>query len=400
MKTITFFVNQSLESPAGVGRYFPIAKNLVRMGNKVNIIALHHNFKSLIKKYFIKDGVNVYYVGQMHVLKIGDKKIYLNKLQLIKTVLLSTLKMCLMGLKLKSDIIYVFKPQPINGLAAFITKLFKRKKLFVDCDDYEAQSNKFSSKIEKAIFVLFEDYLPKFANLITIHNSFLIKRYKNLGIKEKKIIYLPNGIEFERFNKINKDIVLKIKDKFKLKNKKIVLYFGSLSLTSGHAIDLLLRSFIIVKKKIKNSALLLVGGGEDFDSLKGYVKKTNINSVIFTGRVNKEEIPAYIKLADVSIDPVYDNLANKCRFPLKILESMAIGTPVITSDVGDRKLIIENEKTGLIVKPGDEKELAQGIIKILTNKNLAKKISRSSPKSIRKYDWGKLTNKLNKIIVS
>ena len=101
MSIITFFVNQSLESPAGIGRYFPIAKNLVKLGHKINIIALHHDFNSLKEKNFVKEGVNIYYVGQMQVLKQGDKKIYLSRNNLIKTVLSSTFNMCLKGLNLK-----------------------------------------------------------------------------------------------------------------------------------------------------------------------------------------------------------------------------------------------------------------------------------------------------------
>jgi len=399
MLNITFFVNQSLECPAG-SRYFPIAKNLVKLGNKVNIIALHPNYSSLKQKYIVKDGVNIYYAGQMHVLKMGDKKIYLNKIQLLKVIFLSTLNMFLKGLKLRSDVIYVFKPQPINGSAAFLTKLFKRNKFFVDCDDYEANSNKFSSKIEKLAFVLFEDYLPRFADLVTIHNSFLINRYKKLGINEKKILYLPNGVETKFFRNINKNQILKIKNKFNLKNKKIILYFGSLSLKSGHAIDLLLKSFPMVKKKIKNSLLLLVGGGEDFTTLMDYVNKKKINSIIFAGRVDKNEIPNYLKIADLTVDPVYDDLSNKARFPLKILESMASGIPVVTSDVGDRKIIIKNRETGLLVKAGNIDELAHGIIKILSNKELSNYISRNSKILINKYDWKKIVTKLNKSIIS
>ena len=398
MSIITFFVNQSLESPAGVGRYFPIAKNLVELGYKVNILALHHDFNSLKEKKFVKDGVNIYYVGQMQVLKQGDKKTYLSRNNLIKTVLSSTFNMCLKGLKLKSDILYVFKPQPINGTAAFLTKILKGKKLIVDCDDYEAKSNRFSSFIDENAFIFFENNLPRIANKITIHNSFLINRYKNLGINKEKIFYLPNGVDFERFEKTNDKLISNIKNKFKLKNKKVILYFGSLSLKSGHSVDLLIKAFELVNKKIKNSVLLLVGGGEDIDLLKE--KSKNLESIIFVGRVAQEDIPSYIKISDVTVDPVYDSLPNKCRSPLKIVESMVMGVPVVTGDVGDRKIITENGKTALIVKSGNEKDLAEGIIKLLKDKKLHKKLSKNSLEIAKKYDWKELTNKLNKIISS
>ncbi|MBU2633612.1 MAG: glycosyltransferase family 4 protein [Nanoarchaeota archaeon] len=398
MAIITFLASLSLESPNGIGRYFPIAKELVKKGHHVNIIALHHNFKSLKEKSFVKEGVDIYYVGQMQVLKINDTKIYLNKLQLIKTVFLSTLKMCLKSLSLKSDVIYLFKPQPINGTAALLTKLLKRKKLFVDCDDYEALSNKLS-KLEKAAFMLFEDKLPKLADKVTIHNSFLKERYQNLGIKEKNLIYLPNGIDVERFENVDEDKILKLKEEFNLKDKKVVLYFGSLSLKSGHTIDLLLKSFVLVKRKIKNSVLMLVGGGEDIELLKKYSNNLGINSIIFTGRVDANEIPNYIKLGDVTVDPIEDSFANRARSPLKIVESMALGVPVVTGDVGDRRKITKG-KTAVLVKAGDKKELAEGIIKILSDDKLAKKISEDSLKLVKNYQWRKLTNIVHNLIDS
>lgn len=398
MKTITFFANLSLESPNGVGRYFPIAKELVKKGYKINIIVLHHHFSSLKQKEFVKDGVNVYYVGQMQVLKIGDEKKYLSKPQLIKTVFLSTLKMCLKGLRLKTDIIYLFKPQPIAGTAALITKLIKGKKFFIDCDDYEAQSNTFSSKIEKFIFSSFENILPKFADKITVHNSFLIQRYISLGIDKQKILFLPNGVDIQRFQNLNEQEIHKLKHRFNLRDKKIVLYFGSLSLKSGHSIDLLLKSFVTVEKKIKNVVLLLVGGGEDINLLRNYTHDLKLKSVIFVGRVDSAEIPGYIRLADVTVDPVYDTPANKARSPLKVFESMALGVPVVTGDVGDRKPITKNGKTGVLVKPGDEKELAKGIIRVLLNKDLATNMSKQSLKTIKEYQWDELVKKLDNSI--
>ncbi|MAF50514.1 MAG: hypothetical protein CMH64_00310 [Nanoarchaeota archaeon] len=394
MLNVTFFVNQSLESPNGVGRYFPIAKELVKKNYNVNIITLHHNFESLKQKTFVKEGVNIFYVGQMHVLKINGKKIYMNKLQLIRTVFVSTFRMCLKGLALKSDVLYVFKPQPINGIPALIVKFLKRKKLFVDCDDYEAYSNKLS-KFEKILFVLFENYLPKFADKITTHNLFLRNRYEKLGINKKELIYLPNGIDVERFSKIDENKILELKKEFNLKNKKVVLYFGSLSLMSGHAVDLLLKAFKIVKETVENSVLVLVGGGEDIDFLKKYAEKLKIDSIIFTGAVDSEDIPCYLKLADVTIDPIYDTLVNKARFPLKIIESMSLGVPVVTSDVGDRRKITEDGRAAVLVKPGDEKELSKGIIKILSDNKLSKKISKECVEITKNYHWNRLVNIIN-----
>ncbi len=66
---ILFLLTQDLESPAGVGRYFPWAQGLARLGHQVSIAALHANYAALKKTHFEAGGVDIQYVAQMHVLK-------------------------------------------------------------------------------------------------------------------------------------------------------------------------------------------------------------------------------------------------------------------------------------------------------------------------------------------
>jgi len=169
--------------------------------------------------------------------------------------------------------------------------------------------------------------------------------------------------------------------------KRVILYCGSLSLKSGHAIDLLLQAFALIRKKISNAVLLIVGGGEDIDFLKNQIDQAVCETVIFTGKVSPSEVPYYFQLADVSVDPVKDTLANKGRCPLKIFESMQMGVPVVTSDIGDRKMLIEGGKAGVLCKPGDFEDLADTITELLLDENRMKKISRECHRIIKRYQW-------------
>ena len=76
VKTITFFTCGGLEEPSAVGRYLPLGKELVRHGFHINYLALHPDLQSLPARKIARDGIDVYFVGQMHVLKRGDRKFY------------------------------------------------------------------------------------------------------------------------------------------------------------------------------------------------------------------------------------------------------------------------------------------------------------------------------------
>ncbi|MCB9005748.1 MAG: glycosyl transferase family 1, partial [Ardenticatenaceae bacterium] len=82
---ILFLLTQSLESPGGAGRFFPLAKELVRLEHQVMMVALHHDFARLAKgdRAFVRDGVQVKYVAQMHVHKADNRKMYYGPLRLL-----------------------------------------------------------------------------------------------------------------------------------------------------------------------------------------------------------------------------------------------------------------------------------------------------------------------------
>ena len=73
---IAFLLTQSIDSPSGLGRYFPLARQLVRLGHQVTILALHPDFSNLAERLQEIDGVRIHYVSQMHVSKHGNTKSY------------------------------------------------------------------------------------------------------------------------------------------------------------------------------------------------------------------------------------------------------------------------------------------------------------------------------------
>ena len=395
MKNITFFSSQGMEDTSGFGRCFPIAKELVKKGFNVNILAVHADYASVKKKKYTKDGVSVHYVGQMHVLKKKNKKYYFGPMKLLYVVLFSMIKMCFYGLRLKTDIIYCFKPQPVNGTAALLVKLFKRKPLLIDCDDYEASSSKLS-QFKLFIFTLFENTMPIFAERISNNTHFIKEHLIKAGINPNKFVYIPDGVDWDRLKTEDRNKTEELKHKLQLEGKKVILYFGTVSMNFGHSIDLLIKAFPLVKEQVPEAKLLIVGGGDCFEEAQKLVDSEVKDDVIFTGRVSFEDFPYYIKLGHVSVDPVRNDIANKARYALKIVESIAMGLPLVTSDIGDRKIALENGRVGLFVKIGNINALAEGLISILQNDKLRAAMSQNCKKVIKTHHWDYLVNKFVK----
>lgn len=384
---ITFLLTQSLESPSGLGRYWPIAKEMARSGHQVSILALHHNLEALKARSFSFQGVRVCYVGQMHVLKKGNQKFYFRSLPLLWISAIATLQLAQKAFQTPSDAYHICKPHPMNGIAGLISKYIQKKHIFLDCDDYETLSNRFSGHWQQRVVEWFETHLPFHTTGITVNTQFMMKWLTSLGYPRERIVYVPNGVDRERFARVNPLEIEFLREALQLHGYKVVLYVGTMSLIN-HAVDLLLEAFAIVHKTVNQTVLVLVGGGEDYEKLKSMAASLGLrSSTRFVGWVPSDQVPLYYHLADVSVDPVRDDIVAKARSPLKVVESIAAGTPVVTGDIGDRYQYLGEGGAGKLVKPGDAQSLAQGILEILENEKLALLMRRSAETLRERYYW-------------
>jgi glycosyltransferase involved in cell wall biosynthesis len=387
---ITFLLTQSLESPSGLGRYWPVAKALQQRGYRVTLLALHHNWEGLTRRRFVREGVHVWYVGQMHVRKVGNHKYYFRPLRLLWIVVRATWGLLWAALRVPTDIYHVCKPQPMNSIAGLLARWLRHKPLYLDCDDYETGSNTFNGAWQRRVVAFFEDRVPRFARGITVNTHFTAARLEELGYPPERVVRVPNGVERKRFAEAATESLRgldALRESLGLVDKRVVLYLGSMSLTN-HAVDLLLEAFVQVRAQEPRAMLLLVGGGEDFDVLRGQALDLG-KAVRFVGRVDPAQAPLYYRLAVVSVDPVYDDAVAAARFPLKVVESWAAGVPVVTGNVGDRAALLA-KGGGLLVPAGDADALAKAITKLLSDEETRAAQAARARDLRARYCWDRL----------
>ena len=256
---------------------------------------------------------------------------------------------------------------------------------------------------------MFEDNLPRFASGMTVNTRFTQERNVALGFPAERIVYVPNGVDRDRFANVDPEKTQHLRRELGLDSKKVVAYVGSMSLVN-HPVDLLLEAFAIVRRRCSDAVLVLAGGGEDYDSLRRRAEELGLEeTAIFVGRVKPEAVPYYLAMADVSAEPVHDDLTARARSPLKLFESFAVGTPVVTGDVGDRRNILgappqsppifggkfcdgepfdpAQGRAGLLVEAGDAQALAEGILTILEDSDLAHAMQEAALSLRERYYW-------------
>ena len=383
---LLFLLTQSLDYPSGLGRYWPVARELARLGHQVCVAALHPALASLSVRTQRRDGVQVRYVGPMHVRQVGHERLYYGRAGLAWAVARGTWGLTWRALLDGADAIHICKPHPMNGLAGLAGRCLGRR-LYLDCDDYEAESNRYSSRWQKRVVAGWEDCLPRRARGITVNTRFMQQRLEASGVPADRIVYVPNGIDRERFARLDPGRARTLRTELGLAEAPVVLYVGSLS-SPSHPLDLLLEAFARILPARPAARLLIVGGGEDYQAIRQRVQDMGLaGCTIMTGRVDPDEVPNSYRVGDLAVDPVHDDAVACARSPLKLFEAMAAGVPVVTADVGDRREHLGDGQAGLIVRPGSSDALAEGLLALLSDPGRCRVIGDRGRELAQRYYW-------------
>ena len=224
-----------------------------------------------------------------------------------------------------------------------------------------------------------------------IHNSIMLKFQKNIdlffvsSLSEKKGVVQNNILE-EKIKILPPAMnVFSIKKQFST-DKKIV-YIGRLAKSKN--IELLIKAF----SKLKTTNVNLIIAGPDFGMLKELNKITKehglVDRVHFTGWISEEEKIKLLSETTIFVHPSLEDV-----FLLSLLEAAAIGIPCVAFDVESNSTILEDNKTGIIVKDISSEGLSQKLDLLLNDNKLYDKISKNSRLILpKKFNW-ELTTKI------
>jgi glycosyltransferase involved in cell wall biosynthesis len=391
---LVFAVPQSLDDPSGRGRYWPLARELARLGHEVTLICLHPDLASCRERRFERDGVQVRYVAQMHVRKRAGTKTYYPAWALPWVAARATLAMAAALRGVEADALHIAKAQPINGLASLARpEWWRRASVYLDCDDHEAGSNNFQSGWQRALVARVEDGLARRARAISVNTSAGVQRIRSLGVPQERLVLVPNGVDRQRVRSLPPGLGENLRRRHGLLDAPLVVYVGSLSL-ANHAVDLLLDGFSLAARQRPDLRLALVGGGEDAAALQAQAARLGIeDSTLFVGAVGPEEALGWLQAADLSVDPARDDPAHRARAPLKLVEAMAVGTPTLTSDVGDRRVTLGGGTAGYFVAPDDAEALGEGILAALSDPEDRQERARAALAAAEEYYWDRLVSR-------
>jgi D-inositol-3-phosphate glycosyltransferase len=204
--------------------------------------------------------------------------------------------------------------------------------------------------------------------------------YRFYEVPPEKVSVLPCGVNMKMFRPMDQKIA---RQKLNLGPDPVILFVGRIEPLKG-----LTRVFSALSLLSSFKPTLIIAGEEgnrsgETQNLKLQAVKLDLmNSVIFKGLVPHEELVNYYNAADVCVLPSYYE-----SFGLVPLESLACGTPVVATDVGDLRHIIKNGETGYVVTEYHPRILADKIAEILHKNNPKLQDRQNIRQSIAAYSW-------------
>ncbi len=195
-----------------------------------------------------------------------------------------------------------------------------------------------------------------------------------------KLDVVPNGVDVRDFT-VDPDEARALRRELTGPRTRMILYAGRLEYEKG--VQTLLEALPEVRDRVGPTRVFIAGVGTYADQLQQQVRRRKLQRhVRFTGFLADRQLRLHFGAADVAVTPsIYE------PFGLVAVEAMACGTPVVVGDTGGLREIVA-DGSGLSFTPEDAPGLADALVHVLTDQELAHElIRRGTARARDRYDW-------------
>lgn len=266
---------------------------------------------------------------------------------------------------------------------AYTAPLFLKCKLVVSIHDLismiEPESFEAITRWQRRIFLPLSAH--RATRITTLSQASAEDLFRRYSLPYEKVQVIPLSYD-SRFKPVDDQVALEsLKRKYRIEANKIMLYVGSI--VKRRNVPLLLGAFRVLRNRMNDVHLILVGSNLSYPHIdvREQIDRLRLaNDVSYLGHVKDEELVLLYNLADLFL-----YLSSYEGFGLPVLEAMACGTPVITSNCSSLPEVGGN--AALLVNPSDSKQIVEAMSRVLVDKSLARSLRERGLKRVQDFSW-------------
>lgn len=206
----------------------------------------------------------------------------------------------------------------------------------------------------------------RLADVIVVPSGYLVEVFARFGLRARAI---HNIVELDRFG-------------FRERRPLRPVFLTSRLLEPLYNVGCVLRAFALIQKEVPEASLTVAGEGWMRDELEQLARDLGLRHTRFIGGVPFEAMPDMYDSADI-----YLTATDLDNMPSSIVECLAAGLPVVTTDAGGIPYIVTHEETCLMIARNDHEAMAASALRLLADEELAARIARNAREHCRKFSW-------------
>lgn len=367
-----------------LGRVLPLAEALTQRKHDVHVLGLS-------SPATLSTTIPFYVVGNEPFKRTADGKIRHSGMRLLFTIGSAAIRTAWRLQKISPDAVVIVKPLPQNTFGVWLYRVFHpRVKIVLDVDDFELTANVLTSFTQRAVLHVCARLAVRISSHIVVATPFLSDHFTSLAGGKKPVELLVTGYSLPLMSATTQPVPV-----------PTILYIGSISVSSGHRVDLLPNILALVKEKIPTVKLLIAGDGDDVAALKeAFAKQGLTNVVTWHGRFSAEQIPGLIASCSVLIDPVDASITQRAKSSSRAAFALAYGKVLITSNVGVRgKLLPLDWQQAWFAEPGKAASYAVATVAAL-HSPLTPEQQNELQQQAAQYTWENLAHQYEVVLTA
>ncbi|MEA3307919.1 MAG: glycosyltransferase family 4 protein [Chloroflexota bacterium] len=305
--------------------------------------------------------------------------------------------------ELQPDLVYAFKPKAYAGLAHWLLAHFSTLPVIVDTDDWEGPGgwndlNPYP-RLLKWFFVWQERWGLRRAAAVTVASRALQTLTWAQGVAPERVHYLPNGViarpaaSASAYETSPRPTLLLYTRFFEYKVTRLWRIVVRVKAARPD-----MRLWVVGKGFFAEEQLLLQLAREAGWRVTEKTPPAPMDDLIYAGLAPAAALPAHFAQADVALYPFDDTLINRTKCPVKLLDLLAAGIPVVAEAVGEIPQMICAEETGILVPPGDDEAFTAALLALLDDEPRCLALGARAAADVRaRFSWDQLAARVESV---